>query len=64
VPDSSSLQLLAEALGVELSDLVGAYEGSTGRTWVLTDPELRALLEEAAEIAVRRVLASRKAAPD
>jgi len=51
---------LADALGVESSDLVGAYEGTGGRSWVFTDPELNAVLERAAEIAVRRVLAERE----
>ena len=59
VPDNTSLQLLAGALGVELSDLVAAYQGSRGRTWVLTDPELQALIEQAVETTVRRVLAER-----
>jgi transcriptional regulator with XRE-family HTH domain len=59
VPDNASLRLLADALGVELSDLVAAYEGSAGRTWVFSDPELEALLTRAAETAVRRVLAER-----
>jgi transcriptional regulator with XRE-family HTH domain len=59
VPDNASLRLLADVLGVELSDLVAAYEGSAGRTWVVSDPELEALLTRAAEIAVRRVLAER-----
>jgi transcriptional regulator with XRE-family HTH domain len=60
VPDSASLRLLADALGVELSDLVAAYEGSGGRTWVFSDRELEALLERAAERAVRVVLAERE----
>jgi hypothetical protein len=38
---------------VESSDLVAAYEGSTGQTWVLTSPELELLVEKT----VRRVLA-------
>ena len=59
VPDNASLRLLADALGVELSDLVAAYEGSGGRTWVFSDPELEALIERAVETAVRRVLAAR-----
>jgi transcriptional regulator with XRE-family HTH domain len=53
VPDNASLRLLADALGVESSDLVAAYEGSTGQTWVLTSPELELLVEKT----VRRVLA-------
>ncbi len=57
VPDSATLRLLANALGVELADLSAAYEGSESRTWVLSDPELEVLLERAAETAVRRVLA-------
>jgi transcriptional regulator with XRE-family HTH domain len=59
VPDNTSLRLLADALGVELSELVTAYEGSAGPTWVLTSPELQALVERGAEVAVRRVLAER-----
>jgi transcriptional regulator with XRE-family HTH domain len=59
VPDNTSLRLLADALGVELSELVTAYEGSAGPTWVLTSPELQALIERGAEVAVRRVLAER-----
>jgi len=57
VPDSASLRLLADALGVDVSELMAAYEGSAGRTRVFSDPELEALLERAAETAVRRVLA-------
>jgi transcriptional regulator with XRE-family HTH domain len=60
VPDNASLRLLADALGVDLSDLVAAYEGTGGRTWVFTDSELNALLERAAETVVRRVLAERE----
>ncbi|HEY8868724.1 MAG TPA: helix-turn-helix transcriptional regulator [Candidatus Limnocylindrales bacterium] len=60
VPDNASLQLLADTLGVGLSDLIAAYEGSGGRSWVFSNPELEALLERAsergAERAVRRVL--------
>ena len=63
VPDSASLRLLADALGVDLAELIAAYEGSAGRTRVFSDPELEALLERAAETAVRRVLAER-ASPD
>lgn len=59
VPDNASLRLLADALGVEQSDLVAAYEGSARRTWVLTDLELKELVESAAEAAIRRVLADR-----
>jgi transcriptional regulator with XRE-family HTH domain len=59
VPDNASLRLLADALGVELSDLAAAYEGTGGRTWVFTDQELRALIDTAAEAAARRVLAER-----
>jgi len=59
IPDNASLRLLADALGVEQADLVAAYEGSTGRTWVLTDPELQALIEDAVDTAVRRVLGER-----
>jgi transcriptional regulator with XRE-family HTH domain len=64
VPDNASLQLIADALGIALGDLVAAYEGSGGRNWVFNDPELEALLERAAERgaerAVRRVLAERE----
>jgi transcriptional regulator with XRE-family HTH domain len=62
VPDNNSLRLLAAALGVEPSDLVAAYEGSGGRSWVLTDPELQTLIEHAVETTVRRVLAERERA--
>jgi transcriptional regulator with XRE-family HTH domain len=64
VPDNNSLRLLADALGVGLSDLVAAYEGSSGHTWVLTNPELEALVDRAAEAAVRRVLAERERTKD
>jgi transcriptional regulator with XRE-family HTH domain len=64
VPDNASLRLLADALGVELSDLVAAYEGSSGRTWVFTDPELEAVINRVAEAAVRRVLAERQRGQD
>ncbi|MGA2514212.1 MAG: helix-turn-helix transcriptional regulator [Candidatus Limnocylindrales bacterium] len=64
VPDNATLELLAGALGVQLADLVEAYQGSGGRTWVFSDRELEALLERAAERgaerAVRRVLAERE----
>jgi transcriptional regulator with XRE-family HTH domain len=59
VPDNTSLRLLADALGVELSELVTAYEGSAGPTWVLTSPQLQELVDRGAEAAVRRVLAER-----
>lgn len=59
VPDAASLQRLAEALHVPLSELVEAYEGSGLRTWVLTDQELETLLQRAAAAAVRQVLAER-----
>lgn len=59
VPDNASLRLLAEALGVELSELVAAYEGSAGPTWVFTSPQLQELIDRGAEAAVRRVLAER-----
>jgi transcriptional regulator with XRE-family HTH domain len=62
VPDNNSLRLLADALGVELSDLVATYEGSSGRTWVLTDHELEALIERTVEMTVRRVMAERESA--
>ena len=62
VPDNNSLRLLADALGVELSDLVAAYEGSSGRTWVLTDHELEALIERTVEMTVGRVRAERESA--
>lgn len=64
VPDNASLRLLADALGVELSDLVAAYEGSSGRTWVLTNPELEALIDRAVEKAIRRVLTEREFSRD
>jgi transcriptional regulator with XRE-family HTH domain len=57
VPDNASLRLLADALSVELSDLVSAYDGSGGHSWVFTDSELEALLERTVETTVRRVLA-------
>jgi transcriptional regulator with XRE-family HTH domain len=63
-PDSASLQRVAIALGVDLSELVAAYEGSSGRTWVFTDPELEALIDRVSEVTVRRVLAEQKAVPD
>jgi transcriptional regulator with XRE-family HTH domain len=58
-PDNASLRLLADALGAELSDLVAAYEGTGGRTWVLSDPELEALIERSVEKALGRFLAAR-----
>ena len=64
VPDNTSLRLLAEALGADLSELVSAYEGSSRRTWVFTDPELEALIDRVSEVAVRRVLAEQRAASD
>ena len=63
-PDSASLRLLAEAISVPLSDLIGAYEGSSGRSWVFTDPELEALIDRVSEVAVRRVLAERESPED
>jgi transcriptional regulator with XRE-family HTH domain len=54
VPDTASLRLIADALGVAQSDLVAAYDGSAGRLWVLREPELEALLQRAAGTAVRR----------
>jgi transcriptional regulator with XRE-family HTH domain len=64
VPDNTSLRLLADALGVELSDLVAAYEGSSGSTWTFTSPELEALIDRAVDTAIRRVLAERSPARD
>jgi transcriptional regulator with XRE-family HTH domain len=64
VPDNASLRLLADALGVDASDLVAAYEGSSGRTWVFTDPELEALIDRVSELTARRVLAEQKAVRD
>ena len=58
VPDSATLQLLADALGVELSALVAAYQGTGGRTWILSDPDLETVIERV----VRRVLAEREGA--
>jgi hypothetical protein len=64
VPDNTSLRLIADAIGADFSDLVAAYEGTGGRNWVFSDPELEALLERAAEKgaerAVRQVLAERE----
>ena len=60
VPDNATLQLLANALGVELSDIVAAYQGTGGRTWVISHSELGQMMETAAEMAVRRVLAERE----
>ena len=60
VPDNASLRLLANALGIELSDLATAYEGSAGRSWVFSDPELEALIGRAVETAIRRVLTERE----
>jgi transcriptional regulator with XRE-family HTH domain len=60
VPDAASLQLIATALGVGFPELVAAYQSTGVRTWVLTDPELEALMQRAAEEAVRRVLAERE----
>jgi transcriptional regulator with XRE-family HTH domain len=59
VPDNASLRLLAEALGVELADLVAAYDGSEGRTWVFSDSELEALVERAVDRALIRHVAER-----
>jgi transcriptional regulator with XRE-family HTH domain len=63
-PDNASLRALGDILGVELPELIAAYEGSSGRTWVFTDPELEALIDRVSEAAVRRVLAEREPAPD
>jgi transcriptional regulator with XRE-family HTH domain len=62
VPDRTSLQRLAGAVGVDASALTSAYEGSEppgGRVWVLTDSELQAVVEAAVEDAVRQALAER-----
>jgi transcriptional regulator with XRE-family HTH domain len=64
VPDGESLRRLSDALGVESSELVSSYEGTGGRTWVLTDPELEALIDRVTEVAVRRVLAEQEPALD
>jgi transcriptional regulator with XRE-family HTH domain len=64
VPDNASLELLADALGLELADLVGAYGTPGGRTRQFTDPELEALIDRVTEVAVRRVLAEQKAVQD
>ena len=55
---------LAKASGSGDAEPVSAYEGSSGRTWVFTDPELEALIDRVSEAAVRRVLAEQKAVPD
>jgi hypothetical protein len=59
-PDNASLQRLADALEVELSELIAAYEGSQGPRRVLDEPDLEALLERAAErgaeLAIRRLM--------
>jgi hypothetical protein len=55
-PTTPACGLLAEALGVEVSDLIAAYEGSSGRPWVLSDPELEDLIERAVENVLRRFL--------
>lgn len=47
-----------------LSELVSSYEGTGGRSWVFTDPELEALIDRVTEVAVRRVLAEQEPAPD
>jgi transcriptional regulator with XRE-family HTH domain len=60
VPDSATLSLLADALGVDLGEIVDAYRGSSARTWVLSTPELEVLLERAVEMTMRRVLAERE----
>jgi hypothetical protein len=48
----------------EASVLLAADEGSSGRTWVFTDPELEALIDRVSEVAVRRVLAEHGAGSD
>jgi transcriptional regulator with XRE-family HTH domain len=53
VPDAASLQHLAEALGVDLAELVGAYQGSGARTWVFTDTDLESLVRRVVEETVR-----------
>jgi hypothetical protein len=47
-----------------LSELVSSYEGTGGRSWVFTDPELEALIDRVSEAAVRRALAEQEPAPD
>jgi len=53
VPDAASLQRLAAALGVDLADLVAAYQGSGARTWILRDPDLEALIRRVVQETVR-----------
>lgn len=64
VPDQASLQRLADVLGVDAADLVGAYAGTPQRSWVFTDAELEALVARAVETGVRRALAARRRGDD
>jgi len=64
VPDNASLRLIAEALGVEGSDLVAAYEGSSGQMWMFTNPELESLVERIVETTIRRMAEEHEPAAD
>ena len=63
-PDSASLRMLADALGVDLSEVIAAYEGIGGPSGVVTSQELHALVEHAVETAIRRVLAEHDSSID
>jgi transcriptional regulator with XRE-family HTH domain len=55
VPDAASLQRLASALGVDLSDLVAAYQASGSRTWILRQPDLEALIRRVVQETVKEL---------